>query len=105
MQHEEWFVIGFREALTELKRDSSPTMKSILDRLKDAQSTYQAHVHVAETLLEPKIQFGFSLQWQPSDGWTVVHEKNVHVVPIEYALDVIKKKGVLSMDDFLDGTI
>lgn len=58
----------------------------------------------AKNKLVDKVDFNFSVQWQPSDGWTIVDD-NADVVPMCHVLSVIKIKGRLSYDDFRDGAI
>ena len=77
---------------------------SLLRTLQVAQSKYNATVGKIEQRLKDKIDFDFSVQWQPSDGWTIVSESS-DVAPFEYCMKVIESKGVLSEAEFKKGCI
>lgn len=76
----------------------------VLKKLNIAQVKYEKAMGEARNSIADKVDFNFSVQWQPSDGWTIVHD-NADVAPMEYVLSVIKRKGRLSYKDFRDGTI
>lgn len=76
----------------------------VLKKLNIAQANYEKAMDEAKNKLIDKIDFNFSIQWQPSDGWTIVDD-NSDVAPICHVLSVIKRKGRLCYDDFRDGTI
>ena len=76
----------------------------VLKKLNIAQVKYEMAMGEARKSIADKVDFDFSVQWQPSDGWTIVTD-NSDVAPMEYVISVIKRKGRLSYDDFLDGTI
>ena len=86
--------------MSELKKSNINTLK----KLKIAQVKYEQAIDDARNKISDKVDFNFSVQWQPSDGWTIVDD-NSNVAPMEYVLNVIKSKGRLSYNDFLDGTI
>jgi hypothetical protein len=74
-------------------------MKNHLKKLIEAQSKYESAIGNAESDFQDKIDFDYSFQWQPSDGWTIVDGKS-NVAPLDSALNIIKQKGKLSHEDF-----
>lgn len=74
--------------------------------LHRAQWDYEGRMDIVHILLARYIDFEWFLQWQPSDGWTIVAgEKGVKVAPLSKCIEIIKDKGVLSFEDYLKFTI
>lgn len=79
-------------------------MKPISDKLYKAQSKLDAEINAAEKLLSVKIDFRFGILYQPADGFVIVDE-DAHNAPLSSCLAIIKRKGVLTKEDYLDETI
>ena len=93
------------ELTTETPADAKPVLPmEVLKKLNLAQAKYEKAMGEARNSIADKVDFNFSVQWQPSDGWTIVDD-NSNVAPMEYVLSVIKRKGRLSYEDFKDGAI
>ena len=45
------------------------------------------------------------VEYQPSDGWAIVHLETADVAPLRECIEIIQEKGVLSYDDFDSLTI
>lgn len=87
-----------------LKEFCLGNVMDVLKKLNIAQAKYEKAMGEAKNSIADKVDFNFSVQWQPSDGWTIVDD-NAYVATISHVLSVIKIKGRLSYDDFRDGAI
>lgn len=75
-------------------------MQELTIKLNKIQSKYESAVDGIAKIIENNTMFCFSLQWQLSDGWTIVSD-DAKVAPVDECLKLIQEKGQLSYDDFL----
>lgn len=80
-------------------------MKNIIEKLNKAQIKYELLKSDIEKYLSDKILFDFFLEWQPSDGWTIVATEHANVAPLKSCLQVIEKEKYLNYDQFCKLTI
>lgn len=74
--------------------------KQIMSKLIKAQGKYEGAVGDIEVELIDKILFDFTVIYQDSDGWCILNAYTADLAPVKSCLDIIKKKGVLSVEDF-----
>ena len=79
-------------------------LMKLLKKLNKVQSKYEQAMTDAKAEIEDKVDFGFSIQWQPSDGWTICADDS-SVVPLDAVLKTIKDKGRMSVDDMKELSI
>lgn len=82
-------------------------MKRLMNKLHTAQSKYDSTVGDVEAAIVDKVQFDFNILHQESDGWVMLaridgDSKNAG---LNQLLEIIKKKGVLSEDDYMKHSI
>lgn len=75
-------------------------MKRLLNRLVNAQAKYASVVDGVEADIAGKIEFDFNVVFHESDGWCVLNPDLHDVAPFEACMEVIRKAGVLSLEDF-----
>lgn len=78
---------------------------SLLRKLMIAQRKYDSAIGNVEAILADKIEFDFSIIWQPSDGFVILDVDGHHNAPLARCLDVILLKGKLSLSDYMRETI
>ena len=64
-----------------------------------AQNKYQSAIGSVEAEISDKVEFEFSIFWQPSDGF-VMGDNEMGNAPISECIKVINKKGCLTHEDF-----
>ncbi len=74
-------------------------MKRIINKLINAQSKYNSVIGAVEQEISDKVEFDFSIFWQPSDGFVIVDD-GMGNAPISKCLEIINKRGRLTKDDF-----
>ena len=79
-------------------------MDRILKKLKSAQSKYEGVISSVEIEILDKIEFDFSIFWQPSDGFVMLAFDRYNA-PLCRLLQIIKTKGKLTEEDYMDETI
>lgn len=57
-----------------------------------------------EQEISDKVQFDFSIDYNPSDGWIMIAFDS-HSASLEPLLTIIKEKGVLTDDDYFTYSI
>jgi len=76
-------------------------MKNLLNKLNRAHTRLRDLERQMEEDLQPKVIFtNYSVFFQMSDGCFML-EYNAQNAPLEVCLEIINKKGVLYLDDFL----
>lgn len=79
-------------------------MKRQMNKLWNAQRKYDAEVRDVEKFIADKVEFDFYILYQESDGWVML-ALDARNAPMDTVLDVIKQKGVLTKEDYLNCTI
>jgi hypothetical protein len=82
-------------------------MKRLMNKLHNAQSKYDNVIGSVEYEINDKVKFEFNILHQESDGWVMLAEidgdsRNAGLYGL---LEVIKKKGVLTEDDYMKHSI
>lgn len=82
-------------------------MKRLLNKLNRAYVKYDDTIRSAEAEISGKVQFEFHIAYQQGDGWVMVTDTyyNSKNAPLKPLLEIIKKKGVLTEEDYLKHTI
>ena len=78
-----------------------PTAERILKSLNRAQNEYEKAISAAESSISSKVEFEFSIFWQKADGF-VIANNDMGNAPLDDCLNIIKKKGLLSLEDYND---
>lgn len=74
-------------------------MNRLVKKLMTAQSKYDGAIGSVEKEIFDKVEFDFSIFWQPSDGF-VMCDNDIGNAPISECINVINKKGRLTYEDF-----
>lgn len=81
-------------------------MQRQFNALQKAQLKLEAAIEAMEDILREKIEFDFSVQFQPSDGFTILEIDNSrNTASLKSCMNIIRKKGKLSVEDFLEITV
>jgi len=76
-------------------------MSNEIDKLNKLQSKYETEIGKVCDRIGRKIDFDdFNILYQHSDGWVIEH--NATNSPLGRCMEVINKKGRLSLEDYLD---
>ena len=75
-----------------------------LKKLQNAQSKYEGVIGSVEDEISDKVEFDFSIFWQPSDGFVMVAFDRYNA-PLWKVLKIIKTKGKLTEEDYMGETI
>jgi hypothetical protein len=78
-------------------------MKNLIDKLNKTHTAYWSAIDNLESYLSDKIDFEFSIFEQPGDGFVIQYDS--HNAPLDSCLRIIKCKGKLSLDDYMDKRI
>ena len=79
-------------------------MKSVdvaYKKLKESHDKYQFAIKEMTKELTPFIDFPFSVFYQSSDGFIVLHNEESYNAPLKYCLPFIREKGKLSYEDYI----
>lgn len=80
-------------------------MKNYHKKLMKAQDNLMCLIKQTESELANKIEFSdYSIFYQHSDVVFVI-QYNLHNAPLDCCIDIIKDKGKLSLEDYLDACI
>lgn len=79
-------------------------MDRLLKKLRTAQSKYDGVIGSVESELSDRIEFDFSIFWQPSDGFVMLAFDRYNA-PLGCLLQIIKAKGKLTEEDYMNETI
>jgi hypothetical protein len=75
-------------------------MEKEIKKLHKLYGDYLTQIGVIESKLSDKIDFEFSLDYMPGDGFLILDvESDTKVAPLEDCLKIIKKKGILTSKD------
>jgi hypothetical protein len=74
-------------------------MKSLVDKMNRAHSNYLSKLGAVESMLSDKIDFDFSIDYIPGDGFVVLDYDASNVASLSTCIEIIKKKGILTKDD------
>jgi len=75
--------------------------KQLLSKLEKSYNTYLCNISNIESELQRYCQFDdFTIFYQQSDGFVLEYKANN--APLFLCIDIIKKKGILSEDDYFD---
>lgn len=81
-------------------------MKSVLKSLQKSHDTYTLQLNKATDFIRSKAEFDCFIFFQPSDGFVIgVDIDNGMNAPLDKCLEIIEKKGILSLEDFLQQSI
>lgn len=72
-----------------------------MKRLSTADEKYRAAIERVEAEIKDSVEFEFFIQWQPSDGFVMVHHDGAYNAPLRECLFVIKEAGCLSEVDYM----
>ena len=75
-------------------------MNRLLKKLKTAQNNYDGVIGSVEREIFDRVEFDFSIFWQPSDGFVMCDNEMGNNAPISECIKVINKKGCLTYEDF-----
>ena len=75
-----------------------------LKELLNAQSKYEGVIGSVAEEISDKVEFDFSIFWQPSDGFVMLAFDRYNA-PLSRLLQIIKIKGKLTEEDYMDETI
>lgn len=75
-------------------------VKQTLKKLERARFSYLGVVSQVEHKLSDNIDFDFSIFWQESDGFVIVHTDSSDNAPLDDCIEIINDKGVLKYADF-----
>ena len=75
-----------------------------LKKLQKEQSKYEGAIGSVEAEISDKVEFDFSIFWQPSDGFVMLAFDRYNA-PLWRLLQIIKTKGKLTEEDYMDETI
>ena len=79
-------------------------MKNYLKKLQVAKQRLDGVIEMTESELKDKIEFDdYFIFYQPSDGFVLVY--NSHNAPLRKCIPIIKRKGKLSLEDYMDECI
>ena len=79
-------------------------MKNKFKKLIEAKSKYDKAIEDLENELKPYIKFKFHIIHQASDGFVILDEDNNNG-KLSWCMDIIQKKGELSIQDYYIQTI
>lgn len=79
-------------------------MNRLLKKMITAQNKYDGTICSVERELSDKVEFDFSIFWQPSDGF-VFCDNNGNNSSFINCIEIIKEKGCLSFEDFREAGI
>lgn len=86
-----------------MKQSINPN-KLILN-LNKAHGKYLSAIGDVEELISDKVEFDFSILFQDSDGFVMLNPDGSYNAPLDKCLEIIKNKGVLTTEDYLNETI
>lgn len=79
-------------------------MNRLLKKLLIAQSKYEGAIGNVESSISDKVEFDFSIFWQPSDGFVMLAFDRYNA-PLDNLLRIIQQKGRLTEEDYMSETI
>lgn len=79
-------------------------IKKALKEMEAAFLNYNNALNYLAALLVTKVDFEFTIQDQPADGFVIV-DRDTNNAPLDICLEIIRKKGKLSVEDYLDNRI
>ena len=79
-------------------------VKRLINKLNNAQGKYEGVIGDVEAEIVDKVEFDFSISWQPSDGFVMIAFDSYNA-GLSEVLKVIKEKGKLTEDDYKRHTI
>ena len=74
-------------------------MKKELKALEAAYHKYQTAIGVMEAKIADKVEFEFSIFWQPGDGFVIADDEMGNGM-FDKCLEIIEQKGRLSYEDY-----
>lgn len=79
-------------------------MKALYKKLYSAKTKYDSAIGDMEAYLSDKVSFEeYYVLYQPSDGFVLGLDN--HNAPLDACLFIIKDKGVLSLEDYMNERI
>jgi hypothetical protein len=79
-------------------------MKRLINKLSKAQLLYNKAIRDVELAIIDKVEFDFHIFHQPSDGFVMLAFED-HNAPMSVLFGIIKEKGVLTKDDYMEYSI
>lgn len=78
---------------------------ALFNKLERSYNSYMSAIGAMESELVNHCEFedDFSILYQPGDGFVIEHDSNN--ASLDDCLEIIKEKGYLSIEDYLDLTI
>ena len=80
-------------------------MEKQYKKLEKKHNELQKEIDVLRGMLEGKVDFEFDIAEPAGDGYCIIHNDEAEVAPMASCLKVIKKKGILTYNDFIDLSI
>lgn len=80
-------------------------VKNEVEKLEAARSKYNGVIGTLEAKIRYRVEFDFSIDYQPSDGFVLLHVEGANVAPLDLCLKVINEMKKLNETDFLKLTI
>jgi len=77
-------------------------MEAEYNSLIKAAGKYACAIGTMEAVLADKIEFEFSIDDIPGDGFCILNIESARVAPLIYCMDIIKEKKVLTVDSHGD---
>jgi hypothetical protein len=74
-------------------------MNRLIKKLKTAQIKYEESIGFVEKEIADKVEFDFSIIWQPSDGF-VMCDDDMGNASINDCIKLINEKGFLTYEDY-----
>lgn len=72
-----------------------------LRKLDKAHAKYEGVIGDLEGKISALVEFDFSIFYQPSDGFVMLHNEDAHNAPLGVCLNIIERKGKLSYEDYM----
>lgn len=70
-----------------------------LSDLKKKRTAYEESLNNLERQLKDKVEFDFSIEYMQSDGFCLTNYNTSNTAPLDACIEIIKKKGTLSVED------
>lgn len=76
-------------------------LDTLLAQLETAHGKYMGKIGSVEQALQDVADFDLSVFYQPSDGFVVCGEHSSNA-PLDACIEIVKRKGKLSQEDYDD---
>lgn len=92
------------EALS-IARVSRSVFNRLLKKLDKKYGEYTSVKGELETFFEGKVDFNYSIDYMPGDGFLLLHPDTASVCEVEKCFEIILKNGILTSEDVLSISI